>query len=87
MLLNHMIGLLKMKNSALVPRRQWKKWPDIAQRIFNNTYYTMLENKHVMNHPKAKLNDEQWTTVCWNSAWISAESCVTALDDIIKEGK
>jgi hypothetical protein len=76
---------LQQKNLYNVPSKQWKKWPDIAQRIFNDVYSSMELNPALFVHPETKkIAKNQWGTVSWNSAWIAADACVTALKDIEK---
>ena len=75
------------KNPNSVPRKQWKKWCDLARRVFNDTYLTIALNKEIMQHPKArKMSLEHWGTVAWNAAWTAADACQTGLEQI-SEGK
>ena len=72
-----------MTNIHKVPNKQWKKWPDIAQRVFNEVYESMEMNPALFTHPKTgKIAKNQWGTVAWNSAWIAADACVNALNAI-----
>ncbi len=72
-----------MKNTHKVPKKQWKKWPDIGKMVFNEVYETMSHNAELFTHPKTgKLVKEQWDTVAWNSAWIAADATVNALNEI-----
>lgn len=75
---------LQQVNCYGVSKSQWKKWPDLAQRVFNETYGTMLEDPGLFAHPAAKkVPTEQWSTTCWNAAWVAADACKRGLKDII----
>lgn len=74
---------LQQTNHHKVGASQWRKWPDIAQRVFNATYEELLANQHLLLHPKADPSrDEYWKTTAWNAAWIAADNVVVALKDI-----
>jgi hypothetical protein len=74
---------LQQENTHKVPARQWRKWPDICQRVFNETYAVMINNQDLFLHPKGQMAPEQqWKTTAWNAAWIAAEACKNALKDI-----
>lgn len=75
---------LQQTNLYKVPLTQWNKWPDIAQRVFNETYAIMSENKELFLHPtQPSPQKEYWLTNAWNAAWTSADAVVKALDDIV----
>lgn len=75
-----------MKNLHDVPKKQWKKWPEISQRVFNQTFEDMEQNPALFTHPKTgKIAKEQWGTVSWNSAWIAAENVLLALKEMAGE--
>jgi len=77
---------LQQVNLYKVSASQWKKWPDIAQRVFNETYGVMLENQRLFFHPKAPaLEVNFWKTTAWNAAWTAADAVVTALDGIVNQ--
>jgi hypothetical protein len=62
-------------NAYKVPKKQWKKWGEAGQSLFNSTYYTLLNNQGVMHHPKQKeLPAEHWNTLAWNAARIAADA-------------
>lgn len=78
---------LQQPNTFKVGKSQWKKWSDIAQRVFNETYEVMLANQSLFLHPKADpARVEYWTTTAWNAAWTAADAVMRGLDKII-EGK
>mgnify|MGYP001565342707 FL=1 len=67
-----------------MPAKQWSNWPDIAQRVFNEMYGTMVANQTLFLHPKTPwMYQEQWSTTSWNTAWTAADACQQALKDII----
>jgi len=75
---------LQQENKFGVGARKWKNWPDICQRVFNETYYVMYHNQSMFMHPKGKENpDLHWKTTAWNAAWVAADACQQALKDII----
>ncbi len=63
-----------VKNKHKVPVRQWRKWSRLAQRVFNDMYYSMRPSmQFAFHHPQAKLLPaEHWKTVRWNAAWNAA---------------
>lgn len=74
---------LQQANTHAVPARQWKKWCDLAQRVFNETYAVMLVNQDILIHPQAKKTpDDWWSTTAWNSAWLAADAAQKAIVDI-----
>lgn len=77
---------LMQANTYRVPAKQWRSWPDIAQRVFNEAYSSCLHNQHLFLHPKTKpVPAEQWRTTAWNTAWIAADATKRALDGIIAQ--
>lgn len=78
---------LQQPNRHKVPASQWQRWPDVAQRVFNETYAVLKANKTLYMHPMAAVPvDEYWKTTVWNAAWTAADAVVNSLDDII-DGK
>jgi hypothetical protein len=76
---------LQQENKNKVPASQWRKWPDLAQRVFNDVYAAMEQNPALFVHPKTKkIAANQWGTVAWNAAWIAADATLTALKDVEK---
>ena len=76
---------LCQENKYGVSKIQWKKWPDVCQRVFNKVYEDMEQNPALFVHPETKkIAKRQWGTVSWNSAWIAADACQMALKDISK---
>ena len=74
---------LQQVNTHKVPARQWKKWPDICQRVFNETFGTMTANKNLFFHPgQDEPRDEYFKTTAWNAAWTAADATLQALKDI-----
>jgi len=74
---------MSVENDFGVPKKQWKKWPEIAQRLFNKVYASMELNPALFIHPKTgKIAKEQWGTVSWNAAWIAADAYIESLKDI-----
>lgn len=74
---------LQQRNKFGIHPRQWKKWPDIAQRVFNRTYELMLNNQRIFLHPGTdEVRMEYWKTTAHNAAWEAADAVVTALNDI-----
>ena len=77
---------LQQENVHKVAAKKWKNWPDICQRVFNETYESMRDNQGLFIHPKSEtIPHKQWETTAWNAAWIAADSCQKALKDIIKQ--
>lgn len=64
-----------VRNKFRVPVAQWRKWNDAARAVFNGTYDLMLSNQLNMAHPRMPpLEVDHWATICWNAAWIAADS-------------
>jgi hypothetical protein len=62
-----------VENIYFVPKRQWRKWSDTEQRLFNGMYQTMLDQQ-LFKHPLgATQSDECWKTTAWNAAWMAAD--------------
>ena len=77
--------MLEQENKFGVPKKQWKRWPDLCQRVFNSVHEAMEQNPALFTHPKTgKIAKEQWGTVARNAAWIAADACLTGLRDIEK---
>lgn len=74
---------LQQENTYRVPKKQWARWPDIAQRVFNSQYQCMANNQDLFRHPRAEtVAPGHWDTTAYNAAWIAADGVVTALKDI-----
>jgi len=72
-----------MNNRYGVSKKQWKKWPEISQRMFNTTYEAFLLNQSLVTHPDTKkLPQEQWNTIAWNAAWLSADHVLENLEEM-----
>ena len=79
---------LKLRRSAgnpyHVPMRQWRKWSEIARRVFNEVYSSMNMNQDRIRHPRAgKVSRDQWKTCAWNSAWIAACAVMSNLEIMV----
>lgn len=62
-------------NSYTVPKKQWKKWSEQAQNVFNDVYGTIAYNPLLITHPEQPVIDlEHWQTIAWNSAWLAADA-------------
>lgn len=63
-----------------VPQRQWRKWTEIARRVFNEVYSATNGNQSLFLHPKAEASPRsQWRTTSWNVAWTSADAVMAQL--------
>ena len=63
-----------MRNLYHVPKKQWDKWSEHAQQVFNMIYPNMRNNQWVFVHPKGvKMESAHWKTVAWNAAWTAAD--------------
>jgi 3-deoxy-D-arabino-heptulosonate 7-phosphate (DAHP) synthase class II len=76
---------LQQENKNKVPASQWRKWPDIAQRVFNSVHEAMEQNPALfVDSEFRKIAAKQWGPVAWNAAWIAADATLVALKDIEK---
>ena len=88
-LLGHRDEKLEIKREALmsnryrVPRKQWKKWSDLARTVFNNLYATLKASQGVLHHPSVTelLSRRQWDVVAWNTAWLAADEAQKAIEN------
>lgn len=77
---------LQQVNKHDVSKRQWKKWCDLAQRVFNETYDTLVHSQSIFVHPKGGLvGQEYWNTTAWNAAWTAADAVMHGLDGIVNQ--
>lgn len=75
-----------MKNFYKVPKKQWKKWPELCRRVFNKVYADMASCHGIAMHPKTPpMPMKEWNTVAWNVAWIAADACLASLKKMSKE--
>ena len=73
------------KNAYKVPVRQWRKWSELARRVFNLHFYELKENQAVLTHPKTQqISQREWRTQAWNAAWLAADSVMNALKEMSK---
>ena len=71
---------MKVSNCYKVPLKQWAKWSQRAQDLFNAVYSDMYDNQSLFQHPKAlEIETAHWKTTAWNAAWTAAN----AVDDTI----
>lgn len=65
-----------VKNKHRVPQVQWRKWSNLARRIFNDVYYSMRPSMQAqLIHPDAVVvSKEHWKTLQWNAAWLAADA-------------
>lgn len=63
-----------------VPKKQWAKWNDLEQRMFNYIMTTMSDSPHLFVHPNLLDYDgdltyhaKEWNTTAWNAAWFTAD--------------
>lgn len=74
---------LQQRNKFKIHPKQWAKWPDLAQRVFNDTYEHMLKNQGMYLHPGCDpVRAAYWHTTVHNAAWIAADAAKQALDNI-----
>lgn len=68
-------GIAVIPNTHRVPPKQWKKWSQRAQIVFNELYEAMRKNQTIFTHPKADvIPDKHWSTIVWNAAWVAADA-------------
>ena len=73
------------KNAYKVPVRQWRKWSELARRVFNLHFYELKENQSILTHPKTQqISNREWRTQAWNAAWLAADSVMNALKEMSK---
>lgn len=66
---------MKVPNRYRVPLKQWTKWSQRAQDLFNAVFSAMQNNQSLFQHPKAPdMNDVYWKTTAWNAAWVAANT-------------
>lgn len=63
-----------MVNYYGVSKRQWKKWNEQEQQVFNGLFAMMYDNQHLFIHPKTEfMTTSYWKTTAWNAAWMAAD--------------
>lgn len=62
-----------VENKHSVSKRQWKKWNEQEQYLFNSVYDQMMLEPLLFQHPDWATPQEYWTTTAWNAAWIAAD--------------
>lgn len=61
-------------NKHKVPKKQWKKWNEKSQDLFNGLYEHMGENQSLYLHPHTiMIPNDYWNTTAWNAAFMAAE--------------
>ncbi len=75
------------RNVYKVPVKQWRKWSELARRVFNLHFYELKENQAILTHPKTQqISKREWRTQAWNAAWLAADSVMDSLRAISGEG-
>ena len=70
---------MKVPNRYRVPLKQWARWSQRAQDLFNALYSDMYDNQGLFQHPKApEMKPVHWKTIAWNAGWVAAN----AVDDV-----
>lgn len=63
-----------MENLYGVSNRQWKKWNNSEQKLFNKLYNYMYKNQKLLIHPEVDATTlSHWKTTAWNAAWMAAD--------------
>jgi hypothetical protein len=85
-----------MKNEFKVNKKTWRKWSDVAQHVFNETYSTMktepwvfwpsLKKTNKNGLPK-QIKSRTWRVVSWNTAWIAADACNAKVETPLTQKK
>ncbi len=61
-------------NKHKVMKKQWTKWNENSQELFNGLYEYMGENQHLFIHPHTiQIPQEYWKTTAWNAAFMAAQ--------------
>ena len=61
-------------NKFKVPKKQWKKWNEAEQELFNSLFEHMNSNQDLYKHPALGSSDsDKWNTTAWNAAWMAAD--------------
>lgn len=71
-------------NHHNVPTKMWRRWSDVGQFVFNETFETMRSNANLFKHPKDPVQkpvEDHWTTTCWNAAWTAADAATRGQKD------
>lgn len=76
------------KNAYKVPVKKWRKWSELARRVFNLHFYELKENQSILTHPQCDtMSARMWRTVAWNAAWLAADSVMSALQTMAGEDR
>lgn len=67
-------------NTHRAPPKQWRRWSQRSQIVFNDLYRLLRHNQTIFTHPKADvIPDKHWATIAWNAAWEAADAAAYEL--------
>ena len=76
------------KNAHKVPLKKWRKWSELARRVFNLHFYALNMNQTILCAPTKNkdwlISKKEWRTQSWNAAWLAADSVMDALKEMSK---
>ena len=76
------------KNTYKVPLKQWRKWSELARRVFNLHFYELKINQAILcgttRNRDYLISKKEWRTQSWNAAWLAADSVMDALKEMSK---
>lgn len=62
-----------VKNKYKAPKKLWAGFGSAnAKQAFNNVMDKTIKDQPNIVHPKTKLPNSQWFTICWNFACMAA---------------
>lgn len=72
------------RNRYKVPKKQWKKWCELSQRVFNRVYAQLKEQGEQLAPGLHLLSIRQIRVLAWNAAWLAASDTEDSLRDMAK---
>jgi hypothetical protein len=74
-------------NKYKAPKKMWRRWGVVGQRVFNEMFATLRDNPRFVVFADEPLpTKRRWRVVAWNTAWLAADATRIALDGIAKKG-
>lgn len=64
-----------IENTHKVAKKQWRKWSEQAQAVFNEVYETMRDNQQLFLHPQAHFVTQRCKNGCDPIAGSACSDC------------
>ena len=80
------------RNFYNVQTKQWKKWGNVGQEMFNRMYRAMTKSPDIFQvasppHKQPNQHKDYWKVIAWNVAWTSASEAVDLMRSVWPGGE